>query len=209
MIEVEAVNNDGSIKYVYDISYDLNTALTKPFAKKLAKKLLVVVEQEKKFFQETRRDSYRQKGHLHYLEMVEQSLKVQINDNDAKNTTQTTFQVDEKLVNDMKFFGFTKNQAIVYNYMAQHQRPITAPEIWKILHLPRTEVYHILLKLVNYGLAYKEPHHLKTNALSFASNFFISEPNESMKQFTDIVIKQVQDGQERVLKTMEKYIKKP
>ncbi|MCV0392569.1 MAG: helix-turn-helix domain-containing protein [Nitrosopumilus sp.] len=64
----------------------------------------------------------------------------------------------EKIRNELINFGLTKSQAKVFIYLGKYGSK-TASEIAKALQLPRTETYHLVNSLQNYGLVVAELSH--------------------------------------------------
>jgi HTH-type transcriptional regulator, sugar sensing transcriptional regulator len=64
----------------------------------------------------------------------------------------------EKITEGLTSFGLTKSQAKVYIYLGKYGSK-TSPEVCRDLRLPRTETYHILNILTNYGIVETEFSH--------------------------------------------------
>ncbi|MHA7646911.1 TrmB family transcriptional regulator [Nitrosopumilus sp. S4] len=64
----------------------------------------------------------------------------------------------EKIRNELINFGLTKSQAKVFIYLGKYGSK-TASEIAKALQLPRTETYHLVNSLQNFGLVVSELSH--------------------------------------------------
>ncbi len=64
----------------------------------------------------------------------------------------------EKIRNELINFGLTKSQAKVFIYLGKYGSK-TASEIAKALQLPRTETYHLVNSLQNFGLVIAELSH--------------------------------------------------
>jgi HTH-type transcriptional regulator, sugar sensing transcriptional regulator len=61
----------------------------------------------------------------------------------------------DKIKNELLKFGLSSNQAKVYIFLGKYGAR-TAPEVCKSLELPRTETYHILNTLQNFGIVITE-----------------------------------------------------
>ena len=60
----------------------------------------------------------------------------------------------EKLQDQLSKFGLTSNQSKVFIFLEKYGSK-TAPELSKVLMIPRTETYHILTALQNKGIVSK------------------------------------------------------
>jgi len=90
----------------------------------------------------------------------------------------------EKIQNKLSSFGLTKNQCKVYIYLGKYGSK-TAPDVSKVLKLPRTETYKLLASLQNKGVvlaSFQHPIQFSAMPLTDAIHSLINTEKERIKK---------------------------
>jgi len=175
------------------------------FKRNLIRKILPIIELEKQKFERTRGlSSIRDNIDYNYLCSVETSLKESIIGKEKKDIVSVT--LDNKLIKLLMEIGFTNNQSRVYTYMIQAKQPVTAPELFNTLKIPRTETYHLISSLMNLELIDRDPMSLLGRIdNTLPTHFFTIKPIIAIKNLFDRKFKKQNKAKGEIISYLEHF----